>query len=191
MGSAPGRFKPMKKSNRRQFWLIPLLAAAFISSAAADEALFVQEYQIKAAFIYNFAQFVDWPSSQAPSEPFVIGVVGNDPFGPEIDLLQSETLNHRPIQIRRFSDAASVTPDCRIVFIGQSEPARVPKVLKNLAGRGFLTVGETPRFADEGGAIGFVIRHNKVRFVINRRILEREGLKMSAQLLQLAERVIS
>lgn len=181
----------MIHSGFKSLFIVPFLALALTLPAAAEE-LSDQEYQIKAAFIYNFAQFVNWPSSaESATDPFVIGIVGSDPFGPEIDSLESETLNHRPILIRRFTDAKDVSPDCRIVFINVAESSRIRQTLDELSGRGLLTIGDTPRFADQGGAITFVIRKNKVRFIINRRTAEREGLRMNSQLLSLAERVIS
>jgi hypothetical protein len=132
---------------------------------------------------------MDWPD-ESRSGVFIIGILGNDPFGLDIDSLQNETVRGRPIVVRRFGSLDLVSNECNMLFISQSEMGNLYQIRSRLKGRDILTVGETPRFAEEGGNISFIIKDNKVRFIINRKSIEREGLHVNAQLLMLAEKVI-
>jgi hypothetical protein len=147
------------------------------------------EYQVKAAFLLNFTKFIEWPPetfSDAGS-PFVICVLGKDPFGHVLDqLAEGEKVAGRPLEIRRVS-ASPLPKACQIIFIGGAEKDH-PAVPMGL-GPGVLTVGEGESFAHAGGIISFVIDNRRVRFDINQSAAERALLKLSSKLLNVARSV--
>ncbi len=148
-----------------------------------------REYQLKAAFLFNFAQFVEWPTNTFTNveEPFIIGILGEDPFGKALDeTVQGETIQKHKLVIvrsRRAEDLAA----CQILFISKSEKNRVAEILPKLTARKILTVSEVQGFASHGGVINFFLEGNKVRFEINPATAQREGLKISSQLLSLGK----
>jgi hypothetical protein len=171
-----------------------LVFPAFMQGATArgDTGEETREYVLKAGFLYNFAQFVDWPeeksASPAHSGEFVICVAGVDPFGDILDKLAAKRrIKGSPVSIRR--DAAAEAPrECHILFIGASESARLEPILRRAETAPVLTVGDTPGYAARGVGINLVIRDNKIRFEINRGSLEKHGLKASSEILDLAIR---
>lgn len=170
-----------------QIILALLLAGA--GPAAAQEGRNL-EYEVKAAFLVKFGMFVDWTTNQtataAASEPFLIGILGADPFGASFDAaIQKEEIGGRPVQLRRAQSPAELA-GCQIVFISNSEEKNLPELFAHFAGRGVLTVGESPGFAAGGGMIGFVKVAGKVRFEINSPAAEKSGLRVSSKLLQLS-----
>ncbi len=150
-----------------------------------------KEYQLKAAFIYNFTKFVDWPAQRSGSKdlPFTIGVFGKNPFGDELNkLAQGRSVNGRPMIIKNITSTnEAVSVDLLFVSSGQEE--LLGKLLVAIQGAGVLTIGESKAFADHGGIINFVTEADKIRFEINLDEAERGGLKLRAQLLNLAKNV--
>lgn len=148
-----------------------------------------QEYEVKAAFLYHFAHLVDWPAPSAPGEPFVIAVVGYDPFGATLDeVLAGKSVHGQPVRVRRFAGAAQLDgARVHILFVGRGGDEHVRRALSALTGQPVLTVGESQRFAERGGMIGFrVTAEGRVAFDINLQRAEQSGLWMSSQLLKLA-----
>lgn len=146
------------------------------------------EYQLKAAFLFNFAKFIDWPAASfaGPQANFSICILGADPFGPSMDeLLQGKTIADRRVSIERSKQVSEVR-HCQMVFVSASEKSRVREILDSLKGTNVLAVGETEGFAAAGGAIQFAIEDNHVHFVINTDAADRAGLKVSSNLLSLA-----
>jgi len=146
------------------------------------------EYQIKAAFLYNFAKFVEWPADAFadPHAPLVLGIVGEDPFGSVLDkLVLGKTVNGRGLVIKKLKQGADLR-NCHILFLSSSETKRVPQILESLQGASVLTVGERERFAQSGGVINFILEENKVRFEINSDAAARARLNISSKLLALA-----
>lgn len=173
------------RSKVRRF--VCLWAMLFTACVASGQT--GREYDLKAAFLFNFAQFVEWPPSASPpaDEPFVIGVLGQDPFGAILDeIVRNETVQGRPIVVQRFRSVDGVGR-CQILFISASEDARAREILAALAGRGLLTVGESEPVAAAGGVIRFLVVNNKLRLRINVEAASREQLKISSKLLRLAE----
>lgn len=169
--------------------LLAVLAIAPPLPAIAAEPVAFTEHQIKAAFLFNFTQFVEWPSNTFTNAeaPLVIGILGDDPLGPALEqAVEGETVNKRPIAIRRSRHLSELKGNCHVLFICRSEKARLPQLLAELRGQPVLTVAEINQFALQGGIIGFVIRDNKVRFEINLATAERAGLKVSSKLSKLA-----
>jgi hypothetical protein len=148
-----------------------------------------REYQIKAAFLFNFGQFVTWQPEALPAvdAPFVIGVLGEDPFGATLDGLVTGTrIGNRPVVVARYDDLADVS-GCQILFVSSSDAPPLDDVLEALDGRGILTVGEEPDFAEDGGIIRFLVEENRVRLEINLAAAEAAGLTISSKLLRLAD----
>ena len=155
---------------------------AAIGPAATGPA----EYEVKAAFLYNFARFVEWPEAPAGDGPFVITVLGRDPFGAALDdTLRGKTIGQRRIEIRRASRSEDLAGS-RIGFISDSERDRLPAILKSLEASPVLTVGEMDEFAERGGVIRFRVEQDRVRLDINVAAAERARLRISSQLLKLA-----
>jgi hypothetical protein len=152
---------------------------------AASGAL--SEYQIKAAYLYYFSSFVEWPPESFPrkDENLVIGVLGVDPFGSILDdTLHGKTINNRRLVVKRFQNIKDAR-DSHILFISSSERDRLPSILKVLEGAAVLTVGDIEQFATRGGQISFRMEDKKVRFDINAAAVERARIKISAQLMKL------
>jgi hypothetical protein len=146
------------------------------------------EYEVKAAFLYNFTRFVEWPPEglRDPGAPFVIAIVGHDPFGAALDeTVAGKTAGGRPIEVRRVPRVEEAR-GAQIVFVSSSERSNIAAILKELDRPGILTVGDTDGFAMRGGAINFTMQARKVRFEINPAVTEQAGLKVSSQLLKLA-----
>ncbi len=146
------------------------------------------EYQVKAAYLYNFAKFVDWPADKLfdGSGPILVGVLGKDPFGSVLDnTLKGKTVRGHTLEARRASAPAALK-QCHIVFIAEPEQRRRALILQWLGTHGVLTVVEMGQFVDEGGMIKFVTDENKVHLDINLGAAERAAIRISSQLLKLA-----
>ncbi|MGA3190710.1 MAG: YfiR family protein [Bryobacteraceae bacterium] len=138
------------------------------------------EYQVKAAFLFNFLKFIEWPPT-AGDGPWVIGVLGTDPFGQALDqTVRGKIVNGRPVEVRRYSRLSEVK-DCNILFIGRAAVGRIGIPVQP----GLLTVGEAPGFLKAGGIVNFQIDDNRVRFEIQPAAARSAGLRVSAQLLKL------
>ncbi|MGH9350479.1 MAG: YfiR family protein [Vicinamibacterales bacterium] len=146
------------------------------------------EYLIKAAYLYNFALFVEWPADAfpTPTAPIVIGVVGADPFEAALDrTIRDKRVNNRPVVVKRLGWAQDLRT-CHILFVSSSEAARAPELRTRLDGLPILLVGETPEFARRGGTINFTIDDNKVKLEVNVDAARRARLNISAKLLRVA-----
>lgn len=157
--------------------------------SAGARAQTSEEYRVKAAFLYNFAKFVDWPPQvfKSPTDPIVIGVLGKNPFGDALAAVTAgKTLGSRPFQVHAVSDTRQAAA-CQILFVASSERKRLAALLGQIGGPGVLTVGDTDDFASEGGIVNFKIENGSVRFQINLEAARRQQLRISAKLLSLAE----
>jgi hypothetical protein len=149
------------------------------------------EYEVKAAYLYNFGKFVAWPDKSAAKvgEHFEICVLGEDPFGMALDTaVTGETIGGKGVAIKRISKPQDVG-HCRVVFISASEAARLSEILATLDKASVLTVSDMPEFSQRGGMIEFVLDGNRVRFEVNVTNAEDAGLNLSAALLKVAVRV--
>jgi hypothetical protein len=149
------------------------------------------EYEVKAAFLLNFARLIQWPDSAFPDaqDPIVLGVLGKDPFeGTLEDLVADKKVGTRSIKVRRVARLADV-PSCHIVFVSAPEPSPVKEIVAAAQGTSVLLIGDSQDFARHGGAINFYVEEGKVRFAINRRAAEAAGLKISSRMLRLAKLV--
>ena len=155
----------------------------FAQNAAA------KEYQIKAAFLYNFAQFVEWPAEMFPDPqgPLVIGILGQDPFGATLDeIVQGEKVNNHPLAVQRFSRPEEIK-NCHVLFVSQSEAGRLDKIFASQKNRSVLTVGDFEGFALHGGVIRFITEQNKIRLRINLEAAKSANLTISSKLLRIAD----
>jgi hypothetical protein len=161
--------------------------AVFLRGAAGAEA--PTEYQVKAVFVYNFSRFVEWPPQafSSPDEPFVIGVLGGDPFGARLDeAVRGEQIDHHPLVIRRFRNLGEIG-ECRILYIDRSEGAQLQQVLAALDHRSTLTVADLDDSSERGVMIQFTTENNRIRLRINVASARAAGLTISSKLLRSAD----
>jgi YfiR/HmsC-like len=163
--------------------LLLLLGSRIV--AAAEESV-SKEYQLKAAFLYNFTKFIEWPAARVANEtsPIIIGVLGRNPLGDELEkIVQGRTVNGRAILVKLITTADEV-PAVHLLYVPDGEESRLPpEAWRNAA---IVAVGESERFAALGGTIAFTREGDKLRFAINLAAAERSRVRVSAQLLKLA-----
>ncbi len=195
--SRSGRCKPRQSIGHRARLRFPvavlaalvLLATALRASSQTNPS---SEYQVKAAFLFHFAQFVEWPEGafKDASSPLTYCTIGEDPFHGSLD----ETLNGKTIGARSFRVLHLKQPQeirgCQVLFVGAGEKKLFPAILAGVQGNSVLTVGESEHFVREGGMIGFLLEENKIRFEINLEAAQKAKLKISSRLLALAKSVI-
>lgn len=160
--------------------LVPFLSAG---GPGSEVRAAPSEYEVKAAFLYNFAKFTEWPPQGA--EPFTICILGEDPFGTALDVLQGKPIDGRPVAIRRMREPDDLQR-CRIAFVGRPHADRIERLASDLQGQPVLTVGDNPGFVRSGGMIGFVLDDGRIRFEIDPDRISPTGLTVSSQLLNLA-----
>jgi hypothetical protein len=175
------------RSRLARFWLMLaiLLSSGGVNLSAQPSTS--KEYQIKAAFLFNFAQFIQWPDTVLTNAdmPFCIDVFGDDPFGAALqETVQGETINGHKITVKHVQHIADLK-NCQVIFICKSEKSRVKEILSGLNSGAVLTVSEIDGFTQSGGDINFYLEGNKVRFEINPAAAQHDGLKVSSQLLSL------
>jgi hypothetical protein len=146
------------------------------------------QYDVEAAYLYNFAKFVRWPAAVSDS-PLKICVMGQDPFGAALD----EAVGQERIEGRRLA-ADRLTSDsvhgCSVLFISNSEEPRVDRILAQTASSPVLTVSDMPGFLEHGGMIQFLVKDDRVRFGVNLDAANRAGVTLSSQLLKVAASVV-
>jgi len=150
------------------------------------------EYLIKAGFIYNFAKFVEWPSTSFPQQdsPIVIGILGTDPFGSVLDrIVADKKIGSRGFVVRRYKWSKDLKDlrECQILFVSSSEKVHTDEVLEFVKWLPVLTIGETPGFAERGGVIRFTVEDNRVRFEVSVDAAHNANLNISSRLLTLAK----
>ncbi len=151
------------------------------------------EYQVKAAFLFNFLKFVEWPGDPAvdPQAKWVIGIVGDSPVSNQLSwLFAGKNVMGRDVQVKQFQAADNLRA-CNILFIGASERKRLPSILASLHGLSVLTVADMDHFIESGGMVQFVEEDSHVRLAIDVAATSRAHLKVSSKLLALARTVTS
>ena len=182
LGSRPGR-------RAGYWWTAGLFACLALRAPAADpssSAYPAAEYQVKAAFLFNFAQFAEWPARAFPKAraPLVIGILGEDPFGAYLDeLVKDEKVGERPLSVRRCRAARDIA-GCHILFISRSEAGRLDQIMRPLKGQGILTVSDADNFTREGGMIRLVTDNGKIRLRINVEAAKACGLTISSKIIR-------
>lgn len=175
-------------------WLLGAIIGAYLALAPRlpAEGALQREYEIKAAYLYNFINYINWPEQALPPAggTITIGVIGQNPFGAALAPLAGKRIKGRTIAVKEcasLSDAAG----CQIVFISPSEKPRLEDILQGLKEAKVLSVSEIDGFAERGGMINFISERNKIRFEINSEAARRTGLTISSELLKLARVVKS
>jgi hypothetical protein len=164
-----------------------LLAGLDVSAQTAPS----KEYQIKAVFLFNFAQFVEWPAAAFAhgNSPIVIGVLGDNPFGTYLDeTVRDEKVGNRPLEVHRYQRAEEIRT-CHILFISRSEANRLEQILASLRDRGILVVGDSDDFVQRGGMIQLASSQSKIRLRINEGAAKTANFTISSKLLRSAELV--
>jgi hypothetical protein len=160
-----------------------------VTLALTASAQTVDEYQVKAAFLFNFAKFVEWPplTFKTDRDPVRICILGQDPFGSVLkDAVGGKTVLGRPFVVTEVADTNQAAV-CQILFIGSSERKRLRSIFAALRTMGILTVGETDGFASQGGIVNFKLEDNRVRLEINQEAAGTARLRISSQVLNLAQ----
>lgn len=206
---APNRYSVMAKRVCIIVVLIMTFAETRVMSGAPAESETSREYEIKAAFLYNFVKFTDWPAKPAASsndtdvvdsnEPVIIGIIGTDPFGKAFEPLKNKPAKGREVIMKRFKGLGeSKSPDeqiealkkCHVLFVCRSPQKQIKRILDSVQDSPLLTVADTSGFLESGGIINFVTEGKKVRFEINNTAARRAKLKLRSKLLRLAKRVV-
>lgn len=174
----------------RWWWpfLIPCFVLIFAELAHAQGQ--PTEYEIKAAFVYNFAKFVEWPPEafSKPSDSVRLCVLGNHPLASDLQqLIAGKTIGTRAVEVQRVSPLQ--IRGCHVLFVGTLESWRLQQVLESARGANVLTVGDIPGFIEQGGVIDFILDQNRIRFEVNLKAAQDAGLKLSSKLLSLAKAV--
>lgn len=166
-----------------------LLAATAAPVPAQEGGQPPPEYEVKAAFLLNFAKLTEWPAAsfETPASPVVICLLGSNPFGPALQrTLDQETAQGRPV-VARVVAAASRPEGCHILFVPRERTPPSGALLSSRTG-GIVTVGETERFLEQGGCIAFVLESGRLRFDVSTQAAERQGVRFSSRLLRMARR---
>lgn len=161
-----------------------LLGGLLPGTAGASE---FDEYAIKAAYLYNFAKYVEWPPGTFASTdaPLLICIAGDDPFGDALAALSGKMIENHPVEVRRLAVTTDLNP-CQIVFVSRAEQGRFKALLAKLARQPILTVSDISDFAQAGGMIGLIEADQRIRFNINLNAARQAHLRLSSQLLKLA-----
>lgn len=170
--------------------LTAVLLAGFLIGVSRGQAQQPKPtvYDVKAAYLYNFGKFVEWPAkvTSGNNESFTICVLGKDPFGASLDAtIAGEAIDGKSVLAKRISKPQEAL-NCRVLFISSSEDAQLKDILATLERTSVLTVSDMSQFTRRGGMIQFVDEANRVRFEVNLTVAERAGLTLSSQLLKVA-----
>lgn len=171
----------------RQFVLLIVLALFISGTPPAHAAKGPAEYQVKAAYLYNFAKFITWPETAFSDRdtPFVIGILGENEFNGYLEPLASKTVRNRPIVIKHFKSIQDVS-GCQILYMSSSEDKQLKEHLKKLRTQAIVTASDGRNFAKQGGMIQFTPVRGRLRFIINLEQATAVGIKIDSQLLSLA-----
>lgn len=165
---------------------LSLVVASFVLVAPARPAE-VPEYQVKAAFLYNFAQYTQWPESVART--LTVCTYGSDRFGNDLDTIRDRVIGNRTLKLLRHVDLQAA-PGCQVLYVAPDAVGALPRVIGSVAGHPVLIVADAPGAARAGAMINMSVSQNRVTFEANRRAARAAGLDLSSQLLRLATEVI-
>ena len=168
-------------------FVIATLCLSTVATGVAQRSK-PSEYQVKAAYLYSFSRFVEWPKqpAQVSSDHFLICVLGDDPFGGILsEIVANENVDGKTVLAQQVPTPEDAT-GCRVLFISHSERSHLKQILATLDRASVLTVSDLPQFTEHGGMIQFVVEDSHVRFKVNVETAKRAGLAMSSELLKLA-----
>lgn len=180
--------------------VLTLLVVPIVPQARADSTS-SREYQVKAAFLYSFVNFVDWPAAKLAEgkNQIKIGIIGSDPFGKAFEPIKDKQVKGKDVVIKRFktfkelnqsSEEIEAIKKCHLLYVCPSEKEELRNIINLVMSHNVLTVGDTKSFLESGGIINFLMEDKKVRFEINNTTAEQAKLKIRSKLLRLAKRVI-
>ena len=180
--------KPYAKNlpNARFSLAIPLLISHLVLSNPIQPS---REYQLKAVFLFNFTQFVEWPPNSFSSDqaPMVIGILGTDPFGSYLEeTIAGEKINGHPLLVQRYNNVEEIET-CQILFINVAETNKRELIITRLKERNILTVSDAPDFLQQGGMIRFFTKQDKIKLQVNLEATKTANLVISSKLLRLVE----
>ena len=178
----------MKMCTRLALFLVGLTLAAAVRPALADDDA-TREYQIKAALIFKFAQYTEWPAKAFAndSDPIIVATVGPDPFGGSLEaVIAGKSIGNHPVVVQHFPDADHLGR-CHVLFVARSELDQMPAILQHLSQSPVLTAADSNGFCESGGILQFFLEDQKIHFEINTDALDRSGIKISSRLLKLAK----
>jgi hypothetical protein len=181
--------KPRRRLRPNWFRTGLWLWLGLVIAASSADAPILRESQVKAVYLFNFANFVTWPATafDSPQAPFRICVLGEDQFKDKLDLaVENEQVEGRPVEVKRLTDLEQ-TANCQIVFVSKSEQRFKARIFEFLKQRPILTVSDMEQFLEAGGMIQFYHKDNKVRFFIRPQTLTGATLKVSSRLLKVGE----
>jgi hypothetical protein len=174
---------------RRLLTALVLAWALLVIPGAGAQSPKPTDYDVKAAYLYNFGRFVEWPAKAAPDGSFTVCVLGQDPFGPTLDAtLSGETIGGKSVVAKRISGPEE-SGSCQILFLSLTEGSHLNKIISTVNKEPVLTVSDMPQFAQRGGMIQFVLEGKKVRFEVNLTATQHAGLTLSSELLKVATTV--
>lgn len=176
----------------RAWWPAVGAALLLLFAGQLSSAQTMTEYQVKAAYLYNFAKFVEWPSRafENPTAPIRLCVLNYQSFESELNqMVEGKTIAGRPVAVVPVENGEQ-SHSCHILFVNSSQDRQVQHIIEVLRDTSVLTVGETIEFVEKGGIISFVLQDDRVRFQVNYKAANRAGLRISSRLLSVATRVI-
>ena len=164
-------------------WLVGSAMPAY----AEIEHGFEREYEIKAAFIFNFAKFIEWPETQFTDAkaPLVLGILGSGPIGAALESLENKIVRGRQLAIQQVAAPENLS-QFHMLYICRSEKPDLNRIIEHLGSQPILTISDIQDFVKTGGHINLVIRQNKIRFIINSVAAKKVNLKISSRLLKLS-----
>lgn len=174
----------------RRYICIWLMVSYMVCGASTPfscaESFSSREYKIKAGLIYNLTKFVEYTQceNQNMSPNFIVGILGEDPFQNEIEILNGKTVKGKNLIVKRYRTIEDVK-DARILFVSASEAPRIPMIISRLRKRSILTISDMDHFSENGGMIHFITVNNRIRFRVNLNAVKHENLKLSAHFLKL------
>src|SRR5208337_2307923 len=162
-----------------------LLTAPVIAYSETPRA---QEYELEAAFLFNFAKLTQWPDNaiRPPDKNFELCILGADTFGRSIELLRDRTIGGRNVSVTRITDI-SESSGCNLIYIASSERDHLTEIIGHVRNKAILTVSDIKGFENEGGIIALVLKDNRVKIRLNIDAAGRANLKISSYLLEVAE----
>ena len=178
--------RPSGSNQRAALALIALVLLVGTPIAEGKSSRPHTEFEVKAAYLSHFTNFVEWPARAVPDDVFEVCIVGDDPFGKAFEPFLDQEVQGRRLRIVRHPNAVDI-PRCQILFVSASQKDHVGQILQQVADKPVLTVSDIEDFAARGGILNFVLRDRKVRFSINLEAADRAGVKMSSRLLKLAD----
>jgi hypothetical protein len=168
--------------------VLAIAGFSVLSLSADAQVSKPEEFQVKAAYLYNFGKFISWPANGSSSS-FLICVLGRDPFGAILEsTIAGDSIDSKKLVVKRISSTHEAE-SCRILYISNSEAADLPEILPSVQKLPIATVSDIPGFINHGGIIEFVLRENRVKFKVNLMAARQAGLTLSSQLLKVAVEV--